>query len=175
VHRLLVCMFAMLASSSALARDGHIDCASSDKRAVLLMPSPANKLARVSCTKWGHIIQPVVNWIWTRPGGYRPVFFPAQMVASKPSPVGNNDYFVEIRSRELPVAESLERWKFVDAVVPGPVSSDLRSLEIVAKNRKGQSHIIYLFNSGWGYGCSPKCVKETIFLVVNKDKQKVSW
>jgi len=168
-------MIAILASGSALAQDAYIDCASSDKQAVTRIPSPADKLARVSCTKWGHIIQPVVNWVWTQPGGYRPVFFPAQMVASKPKSVGNDDYFVEIRARELPTAESLEKWKFVTAVVPGQAPSNLRSLEILAKNRKGQSHTIYLFNSGWGYGCSPKCVKETTFLLINKEKQKVSW
>lgn len=175
MHALRVCIIAILTSGSALAQNGQIDCASSDKQAVIRIPSPADKLARVSCTKWGHIIQPVVNWIWTLPGGYRPVFFPAQMVASKPNPVGNNEYFVEIRARELPAAESLEKWEFVAAAMSGQAPPDLRSLEILAKNRKGQSHTIYLFNSGWGYGCSPKCAKNAIFLLVNKEKQKVSW
>jgi hypothetical protein len=175
VYRLTIFAITLFLSGSVLAQGGYVDCASTDKQAVLQIPPPADKLARVSCTKWGHIIQPVVNWIWTQPGGYRPVFFPAQMVATNPKETGNDDYFVDIRVRELPAGETSEKWKLVSTTIPGQMTADLRALAIIAKNRKSQSHTIYLFNSGWGYGCSPKCAKETIFLLVNKEKQKVSW
>ena len=167
--------FVIVMPGSAFAQDGYIDCASTDKRAVLQIPPPADKLARVSCTKWGHIIQPIVNWIWTKPGRFQQVFFPAQMVARNPQTTGNADYFVEIRARELSAAESADKWKMIAASIPGKTPSNLRTLEITAKNRKDQSHTIYLFNSGWAYGCSPRCVKESIFLLINKNKQEVSW
>lgn len=175
MHRFAVWMIAVVMSGSVSAQAGYIECTDSGERAVTQMPSPANKLARVSCTRWGHIIQPVVDWIWTQPGAFRQVFFPAQMVVANPAPNGNKDHFIDIRVRELSADESIEKWQFIAAFMPGPVPSDLRSLEIFAENKMGQHNSIYLFNSGWGYGCSPKCAKETIFLLLNKNKQNVSW
>ena len=93
--RLGIC-FLLLFCSSAFANNGmYIDCKNSPKEAVLSLPKPAGDFGRVSCTKFGHIIQPVESWIWTRPGGYAPTFYPAQMVSRNPKVTNNNSYKLE--------------------------------------------------------------------------------
>ena len=58
----VVTLFFVLLSGHVFANgDMYIDCNSSPKGAILTLPKPAGMFGRVSCTKYGHIIQPIEN------------------------------------------------------------------------------------------------------------------
>ncbi|MEW5889575.1 MAG: hypothetical protein AB1768_11125 [Pseudomonadota bacterium] len=168
----LLALLAVFSPLSVLADD---DCQGAPREAVLAVPAPADKLVRVACTKWGHMLAPAAGWLWTKPGGISPVFFPAQMVQSSPGDSGHRDHFREIRVRELPPKEALEKWQPIGALFAAKSPADLRALEIVAVNQDKQAHILYLFNKNWGYACSPECTVNTAFLLIHRERRPVAW
>ncbi len=103
------------------------------------------------------------------------MFYPAQMVSRKPKVTNNSSFFKSISVRELASAESKAKWSYIGAAFDSDRNLEIRGMEISAKNSKGGLHKIYIFNNGWGYGCSPKCNKEGAFILLNKDRKAVSW
>ncbi len=90
---------AMLLANSMVAwgqEPMEISCTDSAPEAILELPSPIDRFAQVTCTNYGHVLTSKPNWLWTRPGGYSPVFFPAQMVRDAPKPVGGQFYFKRV-------------------------------------------------------------------------------
>ena len=64
--------------------------------AVTTLPAPLDRWGQVVCSKYGYVIAGKPGWIWSEPGGYIPVYIPAQMVAADPKPLGNTVYFTAI-------------------------------------------------------------------------------
>jgi hypothetical protein len=168
-------LLALLAASLPLPVLADGACQGAPTEAVLAVPAPADKLVRVACTKWGHMLAPATDWMWTKPGGISPVFFPAQMVQSGPKDSGHRDHFREIRARELSAKQALEKWQPIGALFGEQSPADLRALEIVAINQDRQAHTIYLFSKNWGYACTPECSVATAFLLIHRERRPVSW
>lgn len=170
-------LFLLLSSAAALPGTAAAagECAGAPPEAQLSVPAPADKLAKVACTKWGHMLQPTPDWLWTKPGGITPLFFPAQMVQSSPAASGHEDYFREITVRELVREDALEKWRFISGLVGAQLPEGLKALEIVAKGKANTGHTIYFFNTNWGYACSPECKVEHAFLLVHRRGLKLSW
>ncbi len=83
------------------AEEMQVDCSTSPKEAILVIPSPLDKYIKIGCTKFGHIIAAKENISWFVPGALTPVFLPAQMVKSNPKLVGNGIYFTELELTKL--------------------------------------------------------------------------
>ncbi len=176
INKLIVILLLVVSFISFAHAEGiEIPCDSSPKEAVLSIPEPANKLAHVVCTKYGHVINPVKDWFWTRSGGFLPVFFPSQMDRSQPKELNNRSYFKRITVKELTESEAKEKWSILDGMVDESNNSNLKGLQIVAVNNEGKKHTIYIFNNNRGYGCSPICKKENAFMLLNQDKKDVTW
>ncbi len=168
-------LFFFISFSGAHAEGIEISCDTSPKEAKLSIPKPANKLVHIICSKYGHLIHPVKGWLWTRPGGFSPVFFPSQWAKTNPTEVNNNSYFKSITVHELNTDKSKNKWSVVGSMFDDKEQSDLKALEIIAVNNNDNTHTIYIFNNGWGYGCSPECKSTSSFLLIGQNKQKVSW
>ena len=168
-------LFVFISISSAYAEGMEISCDTSPKEAKLSIPEPANKLVHVICSKYGHLIHPVKGWLWTRPGGFTPVFFPSQWAKSNPDEVNNNTYFKKIEVHELNKDKAEGKWSIVGNMFDKEELPDLKALEIIAVNNNDNTHTIYVFNNGWGYSCSPECKSTNSFLLISQNKQKVSW
>ena len=169
-----VAWLSLLFSSYAFAESMVIPCEGAPASAVLHIPAPAGKFAHIVCTKFGHIVHPTKGWLWNRPGGFRPAFFPSQMVASNPREIGHESYFSSIQSRELGAADTRKRWKVLASKFPENPPPK-KSVEIVAINHKGGKHIVRLFSNGWGIGCSPVCNAKGAFMMVHENKQAPTW
>jgi hypothetical protein len=153
----------------------EIPCEDSPKAAQLNVPSPANKYLHVVCSKYGHILHPTKGWFWTQPGGFSPVYYPAQMVRSEPEESGNTIYFENIEVTDLDSDVTASRWKEMGMMFDPNDSTPQKSMEIVAITNAGSLHKIYVFEGGWGWSCSPNCENKTVFLMISKPKQEVVW
>lgn len=168
-------LFFILWCSGVRAEGIEISCDTSPKEAKLSIPAPASRLVHIVCSKYGHLIHPVKGWLWTRPGGFSPVFFPSQWAKTNPAEVNNNSYFKSITVHELNTDKSKNKWAVVGSMFDDEEQTDLKALEIIAVNNNDNVHTIYVFNNGWGYGCSPECNSTNSFLLISQNKQKVSW
>lgn len=168
-------LFSLVSVSSAYSEGIEISCDTSPKEAKLSIPVPANKLVHVVCSKYGHLIHPVKGWLWTRPGGFSPVFFPSQWVKTNPEEVNNSSYFKNIAVHELSKDKAESTWSVIGGMFDEVDQPDLKALKIIAVNNNDNTHTIYVFNNGWGYSCSPECKSTNSFLLISQNKQKLSW
>ena len=164
-------------SIPAYSQDIEISCDTSPAVASLEVPEPATRFLHVVCTKFGHVINPTVGWFWTSPGSYGPHFYPAQMVRTNPKEVDNEIYFEDIVVIELAGESAMVKWSEIfagmfDESEDGPPD---RALKVVAISSMGQSHTIYIFPNKFGYGCSPTCKKDNVFLMVSETNEDVDW
>jgi hypothetical protein len=101
---ILVAAFAFAAPASAddakptdTVKPPEGDCTSTPPAAaVMTLPAPLDGWGQVVCSRFGYVIANKPGWIWSEPGGYIPVYIPAQMVATDPKPLGNAAYFTAI-------------------------------------------------------------------------------
>ena len=160
----------------AKAEDIHIDCSAINKQAQLQVPKPANKFARVACTKYGHAIEPVKGRLWNGvDGAVNPIIFPAQLVEINPNVTNNDVYFRSLSVKEFVGKEAKKKWLMEDVMRNVQATDVKKALELVALSSQGGRHIIYFFDNGWGYGCSPECARGRPFKILNGGEEPASW
>ncbi len=164
----------LLAFSSA-SNAMVISCHDAPEKAVLELPAPGDKFAHVACTKYGHLLNSTEDWLWNKTDGFSPVFFPAQMVTRNPKQVNHDYHFTDFAVNRLDTAAAKGKWKIMKSVYDSSDLSDLKAVEIVAKNNHGGEHKIYFFNNDWGYSCSPTCKPENAFIIMHKNKEELEW
>ena len=167
---LILCALSNLATAQGI----EVPCEPSPKEAVLSVPPPGDLFLHIVCTKYGHVLTPVAGWFWTQPGGYNPVFFPAQMVQRDPLETGNSVYFTSIRVKQLTDDAARAKWAVLAQFFPKDPAPD-KALEITAENNSLGAHVIYIFPDAWGYSCSPTCRKENAFILINQHKERPNW
>ena len=172
--KLIVLILAFLIGQ-AQAESLEISCEGSPEEAQLSVPGPASKYLHIVCTKYGHILHPTEGWFWTQPGGFSPVFYPAQMVRTDPQESGNEIYFKSIEVTDLNSALAAEKWEQLGMGFDQNEPPPQKAMEVVASTSTGSSHTIYVFESGWGWSCSPSCENKTVFLMLSKPRQEVTW
>lgn len=172
--KLFIVLFVLFATPS-IAQDIDISCNGSPDQAVLEIPKPANTYVHIICTKFGHVINPVTGWFWTKPGTFQPQFFPAQMVRSGPKEVGNAIYFDSVVVNELSGELVAEKWSIFDGMFDETDGSPTQALEIVATSSMGSAHTLYIFPNKFGYSCSPTCRVESSFIMISEANEDVSW
>ena len=152
------------------------DCAGSPAQAVLELPAPLSQWGSIVCTPYGHIISNHDGWIWSRAGGYSPVFIPSQMVRSNPEPLGNSSHFTKIEFVEVPVADKAASDALTalqDGLDPEPASKAYR---LSATGSLGRNLVLYFFQLGtstWGIWCDKdgaNCSSSTAFMVLDMHK-----
>ena len=153
----------------------EIPCEGSPKSAKLDVPIPANKYLHIVCSKYGHILHPTKGWFWTQPGGFSPVYYPAQMVRSDPEESGNKIYFENIEVTELNPELVVEKWGQLGMMFDSNDPTPKKAMEVIASTSTGSSHIIYVFEGGWGWSCSHSCENKTVFLMISNPNQEVAW
>jgi len=167
----------LLSGSAWPQTDGVVvPCRDVPKDAVLDLPDPLNRWGAVLCTVYGHLIAPRDGFIWSFPGTFAPVHFPAQMVRSNPKEVGNGAYFVEISVDKLSPADGEKiNTEFTKGlgVRHDPVQNVYR---LTAKNNSGGVHTAYFLtfpnNDVWGLWCNEQCGRTPPFMVLDMRRQK---
>lgn len=99
----------VLAAHATDDSDIRIACDRATKAEILRTEnSTLKELGRVSCTKYGQIIEPVDGSVWTYYFGFSPFVLAAQELplAGAPADVGNTIYFTDIEVRELTPKEA---------------------------------------------------------------------
>jgi hypothetical protein len=172
--KLIVLILALLIAE-ANAESLEIPCEGSPETAQLSVPAPANKYLHIVCTKYGHILHPTEGWFWTQPGGFSPVFYPAQMVRSDPEESGNEIFFQSIEVTDLTPELAAKKWGQMEMSFDPSDPPPQKAMEVVASTSTGSSHTIYVFEGGWGWSCSPSCESKTVFLMISKPRQEVAW
>jgi hypothetical protein len=132
-------------SSLATAQSIEIPCEGSPKDAVLSVPQPADRFLHVLCSRFGHLLTATRGWLFTQPGAYAPVFFPAQMVRENPAETGHSVYFKSINVKSLTGPEATAKWSASALVDMFPKGAPQKALEVIAENNTGGTHSIYLF------------------------------
>lgn len=138
--------------------------------AVTELPPPLNEWGQIECTPYGPVITAHEGWIWTSPGGYYPVWIPAQMVRSRPVLSGNTIYFTKIDFRKIPSDE----WQKPLAVFQSIFKNDpppKNGYRLDAVSVSGRSLLLYFFETGnyrWGVWCtSGKCDPSSWFMLLD--------
>lgn len=167
-------LFCLAMSATVRSQDIEVPCAGSPREAVLKVPAPADRFVHVICTKYGHLLHPVKGWFWTRPGGFSPVFYPAQMVRENPEETGHTNFFSSIRVASLSGEAAAEKWTVLVGLFRDEAPPQ-KALEVIAENNHGGIHKIYLFPNSWGYGCSPKCDADGAFIMISETKNVPQW
>ena len=149
------------------------DCSSTSGAAATELPSPLSEWATIVCTPYGHIISNHEGWIWSRPGGYVPVFVPSQMVRNNPEPVGNASYFTSIDFKELSLSEpaAVKALAALEADLPFEPAS--KAYRLAVSGSLGRSLVLYFFQldtSIWGIWCGADgdaCASDTKFMLLD--------
>ena len=146
------------------------DCTGTPAGAVMTLPEPLSKWGTIVCTPYGHIISNRQGWIWSNPGGYSPVFIPAQMVQKDPAPVGNASYFTKIemakvQGPEFQVAYQAYHQNFApDTKMPNGYRLDVSSVS-------GRTLQLFFFDYGthaWAIWCPDgKCDPSSRFMILD--------
>lgn len=145
------------------------DCTGTPKIAISELPTPLGTWGQIECTPYGHVISAKQGWIWSEPGGYRPVFVPSQMVHDNPSEVGNQSYFSSIKMTRVDGAEFADAYgTFNEGMAPSEKPPTGYRLDVVSSS--GRALKLYFFDYGthaWGIWCSEKCDKSSSFMLLN--------
>ena len=149
------------------------DCAGTPKEAVTELPAPFDKWGQIVCTPYGHIISNKEGWIWSNPGGYRPVMIPSQMVRSNPKAVGNESYFSEISLKQL-IGEEAESAVeiFEQGFDKSPKAPKVYSVKVVSISGKELGFQFFEFEKhSWGMWCNKECDPGSRFMILNMEKE----
>jgi hypothetical protein len=166
-------LLSLLSANPAPPAAAQPECAGTPSAAVLELPMPLAKWAKLSCTPFGHVIESRSPWVWTTPGSYDAVFMPAQMVRSAPLPGGNHYYFTNIELARVEGAEFTAAYDAYhqglakDAVMPLAYRLNLTSVS-------GKSNVQYFFDYGdhaWGIWCNGTCDTSSRFMLIDMSQR----
>jgi hypothetical protein len=168
---LLLLSLAIVPSARAAQPQG--DCSGTPSTAAMELPRPLSEWAAIVCTPYGHIISNHEGWIWSRPGGYVPVFVPSQMVRNNPEAVGNASYFTSIDFKELPLSEpgAVKALAALEADLPAEPAS--KAYRLAVSGSLGRSLVLYFFQldtSIWGIWCGKDgdaCTSDSKFMLLD--------
>jgi len=171
-------LFIFLFPGTLLAEESFlVSCEDSPAEAVMEIPSPLNNWVKLVCSKYGHLIDANDGWIWTSPGGYQPVFIPAQMVKENPVESGNAFYFTKISFHKASGKEkelAISHMKTFDGEHESKIT-----YKLVVTNNMQQSQTLYFFDdqreeNKWGIWCRNHCkeVSHFMFLDMSKDTEE---
>lgn len=165
-------LFVFLIISNCVAADPVGDCAGTPTEAIVALPPPLDSWGQIACTPYGHILSNKEGWVWSRPGGYSPVFVPSQMVRDNPEKLGNESYFTSIRMTEVHGNEFQAAYTSFhdgfdkDERLPSGYRLDVTSIS-------GKSLKLYFFDYGdsiWGIWCRDTCDPDSRFMILNMTK-----
>ena len=168
---LVLIMLALIPATSFSAPKG--DCQGTPDLAAVELPSPLKDWAQIQCTPYGHIIEAKDQWIWTKPGGYRPVMIPAQMVRSNPAPLGNKAYFTKIAIERLTGTAAISAVaQFETGFDSSESAPSVYRLDV--ESALGRSLVLRFFDYGdsrWGMWCNNGCDLNSRFMILNMAEQ----
>ncbi|HWD28818.1 MAG TPA: hypothetical protein VG387_16720 [Rhizomicrobium sp.] len=143
--------------------------------AVTTLPAPLDTWGTVGCTPYGYVIANHPGWIWSEPGGYLPVYIPAQMVAKDPRPLGNTAYFTAIIVTKSAGADYAAAYAaYAKGFAPDAKKPDGYRLE--ATSVLGTKLTLFFFDYGdhaWGIWCGMgkfACNPDTRFMLLGPRK-----
>lgn len=165
---------ALLSALTAVRAD-TTGCQPPPAAAVTKLPPLLARWGALVCTPYGYIITAREGWIWSQPGGYAPVWIPAQMVRERPALLGARAYFTHItftpvsgRALDRPDAAFHE-------IFPGsPKPRSGYRLDVVSSS--GKSLRLYFLldakNDPWGVWCpGNQCRPRSFFMLLNMTRR----
>jgi len=142
-------VFVLLLAASTLARaEAENPCAGTPPDAVTKLPAPLSDWGTIVCTPHGHIISNHEGWIWSKPGGYSPVFVPSQMVKTNPEPVGNKSYFTRIDFKEVDLRDPAASKALASMQEGYSPETPIKAFRLDVRGSLGRALVLYFFD--WG-------------------------
>lgn len=146
-----------------------IPCTSAPDDAVLNVPAPANRWARLICTRYGHMAVAGSGLSWTFPDSAQPLFLPAQEVQDAPKEIAHQAYFADIDAWKTDFEEGVrirgEHAKFVEREAGAP---EPEVIKLRLTNQDGARHTLYILD--WtsraaGLLCLDECTRYLPFII----------
>ena len=170
-----IALAAILLSLFALAGPARAaDCTGAPAAAaVTALPAPLDRWGVVACTPYGYVIANHPGWIWSEPGGYLPVYIPAQMVAKDPKPLGNTVYFTAITLTKSTGPDFDAAYAaYGTGFAPDPKKPDGYRLDVTSS--LGTKLTLFFFDYGdgntWGLWCGMakfQCRPDSRFMLLD--------
>ena len=146
------------------------DCLGPKAIAVTTLPAPLDAWASLTCTPYGPMIGAHNGWIWTNPGGYSPVFIPAQMKQQNLPVAPGSVYFAKIEFQRVDQVQFRSAYEAFHSIFrnDGP-PLDAYRLDVSSSN--GRSLRLYFGESGnnrWGIWCNDdECDPSSWFMLLD--------
>ena len=151
-------------------------CAGTPDNAITSLPAPLSTWGTIVCTPYGHIISNHNGWIWSKPGGYSPVFIPSQMVRNNPEPIGNKSFFTEINFSRVDLDDPGAARALTEIQRGYSPDTPIAAYRLHVKGSLGRSLILYFFDWGdsangiWCGQDGTKCDSNTAFMLLNMQR-----
>lgn len=160
----------LLGTSSVSQANILINCNDSDTAAVLEMPSPMNKILKVDCTLFGHVVTTNVGVSMVYAKNMQPFFIPAQL-SKTPKQRGNANFFKSISHHELTSQEIREKYALIKEQFKETDYPKI-GVELITVNNLDLEQRAYIFSNKTGYHCAPDCTISRMFVVLNPSDVK---
>ena len=171
----------LLIAGSACAAPGEptapfesieITCSGALTAAKTELPSELEKWARLSCTKYGHVIRAASGWVWHAPQSNQFVRLWSQGAEPEFAEIGHSSYFTSIEFRKLsqPEAEEANQALAMSLGVKPQLVTDAYVLAVTDNQGRGQtvnfvrSEANVRLGSFWGWSCSVPCTAPVVFM-----------
>ena len=166
-----LCIFLVsLFTTNSEAKSPWLECGKEQSK----LTGEISNWGEVKCTKFGELITAKNGWVWSLPGGYKPIYLPA--FSNEPTKELQDKYrkfksikFSIISNSESKTALSEFRSYFSGASDTKPSIYKLTMLK--ASNDKIE---VYFFKSKyneiWGFTRTPEWKPNHPFMVINREK-----
>ncbi|MGA3305054.1 MAG: hypothetical protein ABSC26_03490 [Stellaceae bacterium] len=150
------------------------DCGNPSPDAVIRLPAPLDQWGQLTCTPYGYVIEAHQGWIWSRPGGYSPVWVPAQMVRQNPALLGSQSYFTKIELVKIEADELQIPYDAFQSIFRGDRPPPIAyRLDVTSNSGKSLRLYFLQYETGpWGIWCAEgKCDPTSLFMVLDMTKK----
>ena len=171
----------LLIAGSAFASPGEptapfesieITCSGAPTAAKTELPRDLEKWARLSCTKYGHVIRAASGWVWHAPRSNQFVRLWSQRAEPEFAEVGHSSYFTSIEFHKLsqPEAEEANKALATSLGAKPQLVSDAYVLAVTDNQGRVQtvnfvrSEANVRLGSFWGWSCSVPCTAPVVFM-----------
>ncbi|MBW8371522.1 MAG: hypothetical protein K0M66_11225 [Thiobacillus sp.] len=174
VALMLVAIYAGAAQgdSSAPFESIETSCSDAPAAAKIDLPSDLQKWAKLSCTKYGHVIRAAAGWVWHAPQSNQFVRLWAQPAERDFAEVGHSSYFTLVEFRKLSQHEAEEANQALSASLGAKPQAVSDAYLLTATDNGGRVQTIHFVRSEanvrignlWGWSCSVPCSAPTVFM-----------
>lgn len=150
----------------------EIACSGAPATAKTELPVELEKWAKLSCTKYGHVIRAASGWVWHAPRSNQFVRLWSQRAEPEFAEVGHSSHFTSIEFRKLSQSEAEEANQTLAASLGAKPQAVADAYLLTATDSANRVQTIHFVRSEanvrignlWGWSCSLPCSAPTIFM-----------